>query len=75
LNDVFMPKTLFISTFAMSIYNKWGEPVFSTSDITKGWDGQMNGQECPVGVYAYTIDAADPLGNKLSNRGTVSLLK
>jgi gliding motility-associated-like protein len=75
LNDVFLPKTLFISSFALTVYNSWGEAIFHSNDLSQGWDGKKGGQECPVGVYAYTVDVSDPQGNKLSSRGTVTLLK
>ena len=36
--------------------NRWGNNVYITSDMNhSGWDGKLNGNEQPVGVYYYTI--------------------
>src|SRR5690606_25012361 len=35
----------------LSVYNRWGNKVFSTMDIDEGWDGMYNGHPQPVGVY------------------------
>lgn len=43
----------FINQIKWSIFNRWGEKVFETNDITEAWDGTHKGQEVPNGVYAY----------------------
>ena len=43
----------FISQIKWSIFNRWGQKVFETNDITEAWDGTYKGQEVPNGVYAY----------------------
>ena len=44
-----------INTFEMSIFNRWGNLVYSTNDITAGWDGLTNGSSANPGVYVYSI--------------------
>ena len=41
--------------FRMEIYNRWGLFIYSTENTSRGWDGKYNGQECPAGVYVYTV--------------------
>lgn len=57
LNDDFMGKGNGILDFKMSIYDRWGNLVYSTQDITKGWNGsiQNNGEICQMDVYVYNI--------------------
>ena len=57
LNDVFLPKGLYILTFDMSIFNRWGEPIFTSNDLYKGWNGTANGGTllCQQDVYVYKI--------------------
>lgn len=38
-----------------SIYNRWGQLVFTTDDINKGWDGTYGNKLQNSDVYAYTI--------------------
>lgn len=55
LNETFKPQGYEIDNFTMSIFNRWGELVFSTDDITKGWDGTYNNELCVPGVYTWRI--------------------
>ena len=59
LNNVFTP--VFTSgfdpqNFHMTIFNRWGEPVFESYDSTSGWDGKMDVYAAPEGTYIYKID-------------------
>ena len=47
VNDVFIPSGVNVDEdrYIMQIYDRWGKIVFETKDITKGWDGSINGQE------------------------------
>jgi hypothetical protein len=42
---------LFIRSFEIKIYNRWGKEVFSSSDFNIGWDGTDNGSKGAEGVY------------------------
>jgi gliding motility-associated-like protein len=58
LNQVFMP--LFGSGYSFddyefSIFNRWGERIFETSDIYKGWDGMYRGDLSQDGTYTWKI--------------------
>lgn len=44
----------------LSIWDKWGNPVFTSSsdilnDLESGWDGTFDGQQVEAGVYAYQV--------------------
>lgn len=57
-NDMFRPviqSKCAVRDFEMSIYNRWGERVFVSNDITNAWDGNYNGAPAPVATYMYTI--------------------
>jgi gliding motility-associated-like protein len=55
VNDKFGPKGLYIQSYTMRIYNRWGQLVYETQD-GHGWDGTINGKYAPDGVYMYTIE-------------------
>ena len=40
--------------FYFRIYNRWGQSVFETKDLLKGWDGRINGQLPETGVYVWS---------------------
>ncbi len=44
-----------IQNFSLNIYNRWGERVFTSSDLSSRWQGQYNNQPAEAGVYHYLI--------------------
>jgi gliding motility-associated-like protein len=58
-----------------SIYNRWGNKVFSSSNIDQGWDGTFNGTPQPTGVYVYTIEAVTNDGRTFKQNGNVTLIR
>jgi gliding motility-associated-like protein len=57
LNDVFRPIVMCkdIDMFEFRIYNRWGELLFISADINKGWDGRYKNSMVAPGVYHYTV--------------------
>ena len=37
------------------IYNRWGQPVYESTDYQNDWRGTKEGQPLPDGVYYYSI--------------------
>lgn len=77
-NDTFKPVTDCQLTFFMQVYNKWGSIVFSTEDITKGWDGSFQGEIAPQGEYSYVVFYAGTLNNlsfEETYRGSFKLIR
>ncbi len=74
-NDLFRipPKTT-MTLNDFSVYDRWGNRVFKTRDIGKGWDGTMNGMPVPAGTYIYIITGHD-LNGAILAKGTVLLLR
>lgn len=45
-----------VPKFALHVYNRWGELVFDTDDMSTGWNGTFRNAQQPLGVYVYYID-------------------
>jgi len=65
-NQTFRP--IFTSGFdpynyEMLIFNRWGEIIFETHDVTYGWDGtySFTNSTCQDGVYSYKITFKNPV--------------
>lgn len=59
-----------------TIYNRWGEIVFSTNDITTGWNGMIDANtEAEMGTYVYFIRATDVSGNIIERKGNIILVR
>ncbi len=57
------------------IFNRWGQMIFETKDIRKGWNGRFNNVPQPIGSYVYTISAITSNGKKFEKTGNVSLIR
>jgi gliding motility-associated-like protein len=75
-NNIFRPAIRGLATLKQFvIFNRWGNKVYSSTDINSGWDGTFNGQPQPAGVYIYLIDGVTDKGNVLHKQGNVTLLR
>lgn len=54
-NAVFIAQGTNLGSFHMYIYNRWGQKLFESQDISAGWDGTYSGTTCPGDVYVWMI--------------------
>lgn len=74
-NQVFHPYTDGISVYTLQIYSRWGELIFESHDVAKGWDGYRSGKLCDAGVYTYRAFGQFFNGEVFDVRGNVTLLR
>lgn len=76
VNDTFCPSFRSLRSYELTIYNRWGRRVFTSSSPTAGWDGKENGREAAAGTY-YFVAQADGYerGVTLRRRGSVTLVR
>ena len=72
-----VPQPLFIDpqSFKMIIFSRWGQQIFETTDMQNGWDGTINGQMAPIGLYTYFLKYKSQDGKEYSKRGTATLIR
>ena len=58
-----------ITHFNLQIYNRWGQMIYTSNDIREGWDGTWNGENCPEGVYVWSIYYQDSKKKPVTNKG------
>ncbi len=76
LNDLLTPvypSSLTLSDY--SIYNRWGQRVFTTRKRGEGWNGKSNNIPQPAGVYTWIFSAKDANGKGLLRKGTLTLIR
>lgn len=76
-NDIYrIPKQVNNRLIRFIIYNRWGQLVYSSSDINSGWNGNYNNNPAPAGTYVYIVEMEPLNGNKkLKQQGWVMLLR
>jgi gliding motility-associated-like protein len=62
-------------TYNMMIFNRWGEIIFESNDINKGWDGTFNGADCQQDVYAYSLKVTSLNDESYEYSGVIHLLR
>lgn len=67
----------FVKLNYFRIFDRWGKEVFSTTDLTKQWDGTINGLEAPIGVYVWEVDAecGGEEARRIKENGNVTLIR
>ncbi len=75
LNDEFYPVTINIKELKFWVYDRWGDLVFYTDKIGKGWDGTFAGKSAVQDVYVYLVDYVAANNVKGNLKGNVTLLK
>ena len=63
------------SKLYFAIYDRWGELMFETTDIYKGWDGTYKGEPVDPAVFVYYLHAT--CVNKLNyiKKGNITLIR
>jgi len=79
LNDVFLPVVACVdpTRYYLVVYDRNGSIVFATNNTEMGWDGTINGKECPSGVYTYFISyyRYNNLKQELLKTGKINLIR
>ena len=57
------------------VYNRWGQLLFETKEMGKGWDGTLSGQLQPAGMYVWMIEVVDFNKNVIRKKGTSVLVR
>ncbi|MDI1235251.1 MAG: PKD domain-containing protein [bacterium] len=70
INDIYEPVTFGVSTYSLTVVNRWGEIIYKGND-NQAW----NGNNAPEGVFTILISYTTNTGLKLNQRVTVTLMK
>jgi gliding motility-associated-like protein len=74
-NDVLYVRSNSLTNIYFAVYNRWGELVFETTDIRKGWDGIYKGMKADPAVFAWYLKATCYNGTKFFKKGNVTLIR
>jgi gliding motility-associated-like protein len=58
-----------------SIYNRWGQMVFSSNDMFAGWNGICKGVKQSTGVYIWSLRATDYAGKVYNLNSSFTLIR
>jgi gliding motility-associated-like protein len=76
VNDVLKPISVGIAaTNYFRIFNRFGQVVFETREIQKGWNGMFKGKKADAGTYIWMINGTANNGKIIEIKGSVLLIQ
>jgi len=76
INDIWNVQAIGFSRYTLIVYDRWGKEVFNNGgDMTKQWNGTINGQPAPEGVYTFVFEGTPLSGEKVVRSGTVTIVR
>jgi gliding motility-associated-like protein len=73
-NEIFVPVTYGIEKLHLEVFNRWGEKLFETDELGKGWDGIFKDELVQEGAYVWMIKAKGKNLRSYYLSGTVTVL-
>ena len=68
-----------IKELQFNVYDRWGEKVFETTDVNKGWDGTYrsgsSSKQLKTGVFVYYLNVTLSNADQITRKGNISLIK
>jgi gliding motility-associated-like protein len=55
INDAYYVYAEGVKRIVWSVFDRWGEVVFTSADINTGWDGTMKGKKLQPGVFVINV--------------------
>jgi gliding motility-associated-like protein len=74
-NDVLYVRGLYIEKVIFRIFNRWGEMVFESNDLSLGWDGMFKNQLLQPDVYDFYLDVTCVGGLTSIVKGNITLMR
>jgi gliding motility-associated-like protein len=75
LNDIFRGYGQGFKDIVWRVFDRWGQEVFVSSHLKRGWDGQREGVPYPLGVYVYRFELVLPNNRPKVFMGNVNLIR
>lgn len=74
-NDNYLIKANCVKNFLLTIYNRWGEKVFETTNEKEAWNGTYKDEKMNTEVFVYHLIIELTDNTTLVKKGNISLLR
>ena len=74
-NEMFYVRGNCIKDFSLVVFDRWGEKVFETTDMGKGWNGKYGDKNLNTSIFVYYVNATLSNGDQISKKGTITLIR
>ncbi len=74
-NNTFWVSTVNVKSLSISIYNRWGQLIFTSEDPKFEWDGTYNGVPVQDGTYTWKLRITPNQGREELMTGHINVLR
>jgi gliding motility-associated-like protein len=74
-NDLLFLRGNNLRNVQFTVFDRWGEKVFETNDISIGWDGRYKGKQLNSGVFTWVATMMYDDANTVTESGTTTLIR
>lgn len=75
LNDIFKPVFSGFEKMSLTIFDRWGEEIYSNNNLEAGWNGTFQGELAKSDYYVYQVIGTDNRHKVVEKTGTFLLLR
>ncbi len=74
-NDILYVHAPMATDVYFAIYDRWGEKIFETTDLLKGWDGKYKGKPMDPAVFVYYLKVTCLDRLQFEKKGNITLIR
>jgi gliding motility-associated-like protein len=74
-NDVLKVRGNCLTSINFIVYDRWGDKVFESTDVSLGWDGTFKGKAMDTAVFYYYLTAKTADGKTHEKKGNITLIR
>ncbi len=72
-NDFFFVRGNNVKEFTISVFDRWGNKVFTTSNLAEGWNGEYNNRLLNTGTFVYVLSYTLNDGTTDTQKGNITI--
>lgn len=75
VNDEFYITNADFPKFSFSVFDRWGNRVYTSTDPNFRWNGEHNGEAVASGTYVYVMEGVSSRGRQIKRSGSISIVR
>lgn len=60
---------------SFTVFNRWGQMIYKSTNIQEGWDGTLNNDLVPMGIYFFVADIWGVNGERKTTNGEIRIIR
>lgn len=74
-NDTLFVRGNYITEMEFRVFDRWGEKVFESTELSTGWDGTYKGKRVDPAVFVYYLEVVCGDGQTFFKKGNITVVE